>query len=77
VPARVEVWRGGVNTWDCDEMGHMNVRHYVSRAMEGLAGLAEALCMPQAFCTTASATLLVRDITSASCARLGRARRCT
>ena len=32
----VEVWRGGVNTWECDEMGHLNVRFYVARAMEGL-----------------------------------------
>ena len=36
----LEVWRGGVNTWECDEMGHMNVRFYVSRFIEGLAGLA-------------------------------------
>ena len=30
------VWRGGVNTWECDEMGHMNVRFYLAKAMEGL-----------------------------------------
>lgn len=57
----VEIWRGGVNTWDCDEMGHMNVRHYVVRAMEGLAGLAAELCLPHAFTPYANATLLVKD----------------
>ncbi len=57
----VEVWRGGVNTWECDDMGHMNVRFYVARAMEGLAGLAAALGMPHAFSPNANATLLVRE----------------
>ncbi len=57
----VEVWRGGVNTWDCDENGHMNVRHYVIRATEGLAGLAVELGMPRAFAPDAGATLIVRE----------------
>lgn len=57
----VEIWRGGVNTWDCDEMGHMNVRHYVVRAMEGLIGMAAELGLPQAFSPHANATLLVKE----------------
>ena len=57
----LEVWRGGVNTWECDEMGHLNVRFYVARAMEGLVGLSAAMGMPDAFKTSASATLLVKD----------------
>jgi acyl-CoA thioester hydrolase len=57
----VEVWRGGVNTWECDENGHLNVRFYVVKAMEGLAGLAAALGMPGAFSPAATATLIVRD----------------
>lgn len=57
----VEIWRGGVNTWDCDEMGHMNVRHYVVRAMEGLIGMAAELGLPNAFSPHANATLLVRE----------------
>jgi acyl-CoA thioester hydrolase len=57
----VEVWRGCVSTWECDEMGHMNVRFYVARAMEGLVGLAAALGMPQAFSPYANATLQVRE----------------
>lgn len=56
-----EIWRGGVNTWDCDEMGHMNVRFYVVRAVEGLAGLAAELGMPFAFAAHANATLLIRE----------------
>jgi acyl-CoA thioester hydrolase len=56
-----ELWRGGVNTWDCDEMGHMNVRFYVVRAMEGLAALALRLGMPDAFAAHAASTLMVRE----------------
>ncbi len=57
----VEIWRGGVNTWECDEMGHMNVRFYVARATEGLVGLAAALGLPHAFTAHAESTLLVRE----------------
>ena len=57
----VEIWRGGVNTWESDEMGHLNVRFYVTRSMEGLAGLAAELGLPHAFAPGAAATLIVRD----------------
>ena len=57
----LEVWRGGVNTWECDEMGHLNVRFYVARQMEGLVGLAGAIGMETAFRPHASATLTIRD----------------
>jgi acyl-CoA thioester hydrolase len=57
----VQIWRGGVNTWDCDEMGHMNVRVYVARALEGLAGMALQLGQPCAFAPNATATLIVRE----------------
>ena len=60
-PVGVPVWRGGVNTWECDEMGHMNVRFYVQRAMEGLAALAARLGMPDALAPHAESTLVVRE----------------
>ncbi|MFN3521576.1 MAG: thioesterase family protein [Phenylobacterium sp.] len=56
-----EVWGGGVNTWECDEMGHMNVRFYVAKSMEGLAGLAAHLGLRKAFAPHAESTLLVRE----------------
>jgi acyl-CoA thioester hydrolase len=56
-----EIWRGGVNTWECDEMGHMNVRFYLAKAMEGLGGLAAELGMPDAFAPYGEATLLPSD----------------
>jgi acyl-CoA thioester hydrolase len=60
-PAGVEVWRGSVAAWECDQMGHMNVRFYVARAMEGLVELAARLGLPGAFHAHAEATLIVRD----------------
>ena len=57
----IEIWRGGVNTWECDEMGHMNVRFYVTKAVEGLVGLAAALGLPHAFTAHAGSTLMIRE----------------
>ena len=57
----VETWRGGVSPWQCDQMGHMNVRFYVAQAMEALAGLAAGLGMPRAFAPHGASTLAVRE----------------
>jgi acyl-CoA thioester hydrolase len=57
----IEIWSGGVNTWECDEMGHMNVRFWAAKANEALAGLAAHLGMPRAFAADAGATLIVRE----------------
>jgi acyl-CoA thioester hydrolase len=56
-----EIWRGGVTPWQCDEMGHMNVRFYLSIAAEGMTGLAAMLGLPHAFSAGASSTLMVRE----------------
>jgi acyl-CoA thioester hydrolase len=58
----IEVWRGTVDAWECDEMGHMNVRFYVSRAIEGLAAMAAALGLPRAFAAHATSTLVMSDL---------------
>lgn len=52
-----ELWRGGVSAWECDQFGHLNVRFYLARAAEGLASLAIALGMPDAFRREATATV--------------------
>jgi acyl-CoA thioester hydrolase len=33
------VWLGTANAWECDEMGHLNVRYYLAKAEDALAGL--------------------------------------
>lgn len=57
----ITVWRGLANQWDCDEMGHMNVRVYVEKAMEGLAVFAAAIDMPHAYRLNTPSTLLPVD----------------
>jgi acyl-CoA thioester hydrolase len=39
----IEVARSSVQTWECDQMGHMNVQFYLAKAEEGMAALATAL----------------------------------
>ena len=57
----IELYRGSINTWECDEMGHMNVRFYVAKAMEGLAELAHSVGLGHAFRANAQSTLRPRD----------------
>ena len=33
------LWQGTANAWECDEMGHMNVRFYAAKVEEALDGL--------------------------------------
>lgn len=58
----IEVWRGAVNAWACDELGHMNVRFYLAKASEAVANLAEAAGLNPVQRPDASATLIPRDI---------------
>lgn len=39
------LWRGQANAWECDEMGHLNVRGYALKAAEALAALAGEIGM--------------------------------
>lgn len=57
----IELYRGSANTWECDDNGHMNVRFYINRMMEGLAELATQAGMPHAFRERAPSTLRPRD----------------
>jgi acyl-CoA thioester hydrolase len=57
----IEVWSGGVNTWECDEMGHLNVRFWVTKAMEGLGAFVAELGLPRALAPEAETTFLVQE----------------
>ena len=57
----IKLWQGTVNAWDCDEMGHMNVRVYAEKVMEGLGVLAHAIDMPHAYQPSMPSTLLPAD----------------
>ena len=57
----IPLWRGSANTWDCDEMGHMNVRVYIKKAMEGWGVFSHAIEMPHAFQENTPSVLIPRD----------------
>lgn len=39
----IDLHRSSVQTWECDQMGHMNVQFYVEKALEAAAALGLAL----------------------------------
>lgn len=53
----IPLWQGSCNQWDCDEMGHMNVRVYVEKQLEGMVALCNAAGMPNAFRPTSPSTV--------------------
>lgn len=59
----IELWRGCANAWECDELGHLNVRFYLAKAWEAVGDLADRIGMPRAFQAGATSTLRPSDIT--------------
>lgn len=57
-PLPAPLYQGSANTWECDEGGHLNVRFHLERAMIGLAHMAHALGMPNAFTPASGSTLV-------------------
>lgn len=57
----IEVARSSVQTWECDQMGHMNVQFYLDKAAQGMAALALELGVGPAAARSASATLIARE----------------
>ncbi len=54
----LELWRGGVTPWDCDEMGHWNVRQYVGRAHDAILALQAELGLGEPIPETQSGLFL-------------------
>lgn len=61
ITALQEVWRGGVNAWECDEMGHMNTRFYVARSIEALAVLFGMQGLPGLFSPASATTIVIHE----------------
>lgn len=57
----IDVARSSVQTWHCDQMGHMNVQFYVEFASQGLAALAVQLGLGPRFIDAERARLMARD----------------
>lgn len=56
------LYQGNANAWECDEMGHLNVRFHVERALIGLGVLAHDIGMTRALKAQAGATLQPLEI---------------
>jgi len=54
----IDLWRGNANAWECDELGHMNVKFYLAKAMQGVANLAEQAGLGSIYRKDAAATLI-------------------
>ncbi len=54
----IPTYRGAVNAWECDNMGHMNVQFYVAKAADALGFLRLALGLSPAAIATRRLTLL-------------------
>lgn len=61
-PLPAPLYQGSVNTWECDEGGHLNVRFQLERFTHGLTHFAHALAMPHAFAPNAMSTLAPLDL---------------
>ncbi len=57
----IEIGMGSVQVGECDVMGHMNVRHYVSRALEALDWLGLELGLGPAYAREHGARLIPAD----------------
>lgn len=57
----LEVWRGSVNPWECDQMGHLSARFYLGLVRQGLPALASELGLKGAFRADAARTLVVSE----------------
>jgi acyl-CoA thioester hydrolase len=54
-------WRGSVEAWECDEMGHMNVRYWIRHGLDGVLMLADDIGCAGAFGRAATATLVPKS----------------
>ncbi len=60
-PLPAPLYQGSVNTWECDDGGHLNIRFHMERAFTGLAHMARALELPHAFTENAGSTLIAQE----------------
>ncbi|MCE9649742.1 MAG: acyl-ACP thioesterase [Parvibaculum sp.] len=57
----IDVARSSVQTWQADQMGHMNVQFYLEQATQGLAALGVHLGLGPRFIDAERAWLIARD----------------
>lgn len=53
-------WAGECSAWECDDLGHLNMRHYMTKVQQARQSLAIQLGLHQAFKARAQTTLRVK-----------------
>lgn len=56
-----QTWAGECSAWECDELGHMNMRHYAHKIDEARRGLVIRLGLTTAFKPGTPSTVRCRD----------------
>jgi len=56
-----ETWRGEAVNWECDELGHLNMRHYMTKAQQARQMFIMQLGLVHAFEKGTSSTVRVRE----------------
>lgn len=54
-------WAGECSAWECDELGHLNMRHYVYKTAQARAGLIIRMGLHDAFRVDALSSIRVTD----------------
>lgn len=54
-------WAGECSAWECDELGHLNMRHYVYKTAQARAGLIIRMGLHDAFKSDALSSIRVKD----------------
>lgn len=60
-----ELWRGCANAWECDELGHLNVRFYFAKAWEALSRVVSIANEDNPTAEFTTSPILPRDLTVA------------
>jgi len=57
-----DLWRGNANAWECDEMGHLNIKSYIAKSNEALSALAGAIGLSNLDDPRAASALRPREL---------------
>jgi len=57
----IDTWVGEASAWQCDDLGHLNMRHYMTKAREARQMFIIRLGLSEAFTPRTSSTVRVRD----------------
>lgn len=57
----VLTWAGECSAWECDDLGHLNMRHYVKKFGEARKGMIMRLGLTEAFKPGTPSSIAVRD----------------